>query len=247
MASREVTYNGHKFSINYEIENPSAKTDIVHLHGWGSSKDVSKACFNSTLPEFRHIFIDMPGFGKSSNKTILTTKDYYHIVDLFLKDLKVKKDIVTGHSFGGKVATLLNPKLLVLLSSAGIVPPKPLKVRVKIKLFKLLKSLGLGSFYKLFASKDVDNMSQNMYETFKNVVDERFDEVFKNYNGKTLIFWGKEDTATPLKSGELIHSYIQNSLFYPLEGDHYFFTKPQNKEFIAKKIEEVYDKMHTKE
>jgi len=237
MASREIEYNGHSFNINYEIENPAMKKDIVHLHGWGSSKEVSKACFSKTLPEFRHIFVDMPGFGKSSNDTILTTKDYYHIIELFLQNLGVKKDIVTGHSFGGKVATLLKPKLLVLLSSAGIVPEKPFKVKAKIKLFKFLKSLGLGGFYKLFASKDVDNMSQNMYETFKNVVDEKFDDTFTSYHDKALLFWGKDDTATPLKSGQMIHSYIKNSEFFPLEGDHYFFTKPENKSFITKTIE----------
>jgi pimeloyl-ACP methyl ester carboxylesterase len=236
MASRDIVYNGNTFSINYEIENKKAKVDILHLHGWGSSKEVSKACFGGTLSEFRHIFIDMPGFGKSSNNAVLTTLDYAKIIELFIKEVRIKKDIITGHSFGGKVATLLNPKLLVLLSSAGIVLEKSLKVRIKIKLFKLLKFLKLGGFYKLFASKDVDNMSRNMYETFKNIVDEKFDDVFSSYRSKTVIFWGKSDTATPLKSGELIHSYIKNSSFYPLEGDHYFFTKPKNKKFIEETI-----------
>ncbi len=243
MAVREIVYKDNTFSINYEIENPGQKTNIVHLHGWGSSKEVSKACFSKTLPEFKHIFIDMPGFGKSTNDTILTTHDYSKIIELFLENLRIKKDIVTGHSFGGKVATLLNPKLLVLLSSAGIVPEKSFKVKAKIKLFKFLKSFGLGGFYKLFASKDVDNMSQNMYETFKNVVDEPFDDMFSSYQGKTLVFWGKEDTATPLKSGEMIHSYIKNSQFFPLDGDHYFFTKPQNREFIIRTIERNVEDM----
>ena len=241
MASRDIVYNNNTFSINYEIENKKAKVDILHLHGWGSSKEVSKACFSKTLSEFRHIFVDMPGFGRSSNDTVLTTSDYAKIMELFIENLGIKKDIITGHSFGGKVATLLNPKLLVLLSSAGIVPKKPLKIRVKIKLFKLLKSLGLGGFYKLFASKDVDNMNQNMYETFKNVVDEKFDDIFSSYHDKAVIFWGKSDTATPLKSGEIIHSYIKNSSFYPLEGDHYFFTKPENKKFIEETIKREAD------
>ena len=238
MAIREITYNGNSYPVNYEIKNPSSKTSVIFLHGWGSNKEVSKSAFYNTLPNMKHIYIDMPGFGKSPNENILTTNDYYHIVRLFLDNLKISKDVIVGHSFGGKVATLLEPKLLVLLSSAGIVPKKSFKVKLKIKLFKFLKCLGLGGFYKLFASKDVDGMSQNMYETFKNVVDEKFDDIFANYKGRTLIFWGKEDIATPLSSGEKIHSLIKDSKFYPLNGDHYFFLKPQNAKFVAEKIEQ---------
>ncbi len=238
MAVREITYNGNSYPINYEIKNPSAKTSVIFLHGWGSNKEVSKSAFWNTLPNMKHIYIDMPGFGKSPNETILTTDDYFHIMRLFLEDLNISKDVIVGHSFGGKVATLLEPKLLVLLSSAGIVPQKSLKVKLKIKLFKALKNLGLGSFYKLFASKDVDGMSQNMYETFKNVVDEKFDEIFSNYKGKVLIFWGKDDTATPLSSGKKIYSLIKDSKFYPLDGDHYFFLKKKNIEAIERKIKE---------
>lgn len=241
MAVREITYNSNSYPINYEIKNPSANTSVIFLHGWGSNKEVSKSAFFNTLANMKHIYIDMPGFGKSPNENILTTDDYFHIMNIFLEDLNISKDVIVGHSFGGKVATLLEPKLLVLLSSAGIVPKKSFKVRAKIKLFKLLRKVGLGGFYKLFASKDVDGMSKNMYETFKNVVDERFDDIFKNYKGKTLIFWGKEDTATPLSSGEKIHSLIKGSEFYPLDGDHYFFLKPQNARFVAETIEKETD------
>ena len=238
MAVREITYKGNSYPINYEIKNPSAKTSVIFLHGWGSNKEISKSAFYNTLPNMKHIYIDMPGFGKSPNENILTTNDYHHIVRLFLDDLKISKDVIVAHSFGGKVATLLEPKLLVLLSSAGIVPKKSFKVKLKIKLFKFLKSLGLGGFYKLFASKDVDGMSKNMYETFKNVVDEKFNDIFANYKGKVLIFWGKDDRATPLNSGKKIHSLIKDSKFYPLDGDHYFFLKKKNIEVIEKKIKE---------
>ena len=73
-----------------------------------------------------------------------------------------------------------------------------------------------------------------MYETFKNVVDEEFESNFTRYEGKALLFWGKDDTATPLWSGEKIHKLIANSQFYPLDGDHFFFTK--HAKFIGEKI-----------
>ena len=75
-----------------------------------------------------------------------------------------------------------------------------------------------------------------MYEILKLVVNEDFTENFKSVNSaKTLIFWGKDDTATHLESGEKIHALIKNSKFYPFDGDHFFFIK--NGEFIAETIE----------
>jgi pimeloyl-ACP methyl ester carboxylesterase len=81
-------------------------------------------------------------------------------------------------------------------------------------------------------------MNLAMYETFKNVVDEYFEDNFKKYSGKALLFWGKEDSATPLWSGEKISKLIQNSKFYPLDGDHFFFVNNSN--FIAQTIEQEF-------
>ena len=167
----------------------------------------------------------MPGFGKSSNDTVLTTPEYAQILELFLSQIKANKFAIMGHSFGGKVATLLNPEHLILLSSAGIIEEKPFSVKFKITLSKLFNAIGVGVITKAFRSKDVDNMSQNMYETFKNVVNEDFEKEFKAYLGNAHIFWGKTDTATSLASGKKIASLISTSYFKAYEEDHYFFLK----------------------
>lgn len=232
MAVKNIEYKDKKFEINYEIINPSKiEKTIVFLHGWGSNKEVMKSGFASILKSFRHIYIDMPGFGKSLNELVLTTKEYSEILKLFLESLGIFDNniVIAGHSFGGKVATLLAPKNLILLSSAGIVEEKSTKVKTKIKLTKLANKLGISFFGKLFRSKDVNTMSEVMYGTFKNVVDEDFRDQFIKYDGNALIFWGISDRATSLQSGESIHNLIKNSKFYPMDGDHYFFLKNSDK------------------
>jgi len=234
MAIKEIHYKNQTFSIAYEMLNPSAKESLVVLHGWGSNKEIMKQAFGKTLKRYKHIYIDMPGFGKSTNPMVLTTQDYAHIIQSFLDTLGVKSDIIMGHSFGGKVATLLHPSTLVLLSSAGVLTVKPWKVKVAIATFKLLKPLGFKKIRELFTSPDAKGMSHEMYETFKNVVDEDFESEFAKFKNNALLFWGEEDTATPLYTGEKIHNIIKGSKFYPLDGDHYFFLK--HKDFIATTI-----------
>jgi len=236
MASKEIIYKKHVFQLSYEMVNPLQETVLLVLHGWGSNKEIMKQAFGNMMPQYRHIYLDMPGFGKSNNEIVLTTQDYADIVQLFLETLGVKPLIVMGHSFGGKVATLLAAPCLVLLSSAGIVTEKPWSVKVKIATFKLLKPLGIKKIRDLFRSADVEDMSHEMYETFKNVVDEDFEASFAASKSKALCFWGKEDTATPLYTGEKIAGLIGNAAFYPLDGDHYFFLK--HAAFIAQTITE---------
>ena len=227
MATKSIDYFGKEFSINYEIVNNEKKDVIVFLHGWGSNKEIMKQGFGTELKNMKHIYIDMPGFGKSPNDTILTTIDYAHIMKLFLNKLDINPNDVTiaGHSFGGKVATALIPKILVLLSTAGILEEKSSDVKMKIKISKFLNALGLKNITKMFRSKDVENMSQNMYETFKNVVNEDFSEYFKGFYNPALIFWGEKDTATSLESGKKIAELIKKSYFKSYDDDHYFLLR----------------------
>ena len=242
MASKEITYNGNTFSLSYELVNPSQEDVLLVLHGWGSNKEIMKQAFGTLLPEYKHVYLDMPGFGKSSNDVVLTTEEYGAIVRLFLQTLGVTPKIAMGHSFGGKVSTLLNPPCLVLLSSSGILVPKPFSVRAKIALTKMLKPLGFAKLGKLFASKDVEGMSHEMYETFKNVVNEEFEHNFSKVSGKALLFWGKADTATPLWTAEKIEKMIPDAKLYPLDGDHYFFL--HHAAFIAQTISDQCKETH---
>jgi pimeloyl-ACP methyl ester carboxylesterase len=238
MAIKSIQYNQHTINISYEIVNPHAKIDLIVLHGWGSDKNLMKGSFSPYMDSFRHIYIDLPGFGKSTCSLTLKTSDYARIVELLMIHMNASKDIILGHSFGGKVALLLEPKILVLVASAGIYIEKSFKIRAKIALFKALKIFGFAKLRSLFAAEDAKSLSEPMYQTFKNVVNEDFSYEFSDYSGKALLCWGKEDTATPLSSAEKIHALIKDSTLKVYEGDHYFFMK--HAEDVSKEIEAVF-------
>ncbi|MGB5866580.1 MAG: alpha/beta hydrolase [Arcobacteraceae bacterium] len=233
MAIKSINYFDKSFHINYEIVNNDKSDVIVFLHGWGSNKEVMKKAFGKHLEEFKHVYIDMPGFGKTENEYALTTKDYANIMQIFLTELlplnPVPSLTIAGHSFGGKVATYLEPLNLVLLSTAGILEEKSFKTKLSIRLAKIFNKTGLKKATQMLRSKDVENMSQNMYETFKNVVDEDFSPIFANYTKNTFIFWGETDTATSLESGKKIYSLIKNSRFNSYPDGHYFFLNHDTK------------------
>ncbi len=223
MAHKRIRYNEHTFDLSYDLLNPSAVKSLLFLHGWGSNKELMRRAFGGGLKGFCHIYLDLPGFGKSSSDAILTTHDYAAIVSAFLEAVGRSPDAIVGHSFGGKVATLLQPPRLILLSSAGIVLPKPLGVRAKIALFKLLKPFGGDALRRFFVSADAAGMPDTMYETFKRVVDEDFSSTFAACGSPTLLCWGEGDRATPPEAGRRIEALMPDARLRFFEGDHYFF------------------------
>ncbi len=238
MAIKRIQYKTKTIDISYEIFNPQAKVDLIILHGWGSNKNLMKQIFSPYMKGFRHIYIDLPGFGNSTCCLAMTTADVARIVELFMIHINASKDIILGHSFGGKVALVLDPKVLVLISTAGIYINKSFIIKLKITLAKVGNLLGLSKLSSIFKAQDAQNLSEPMYQTFKNVVDEDFVDKFSSYNGKALLCWGKDDTATPLSSGEIINSLMQDSTLEVYTGDHYFFMSHATE--ISKKVEETF-------
>lgn len=238
MAVKTFQHDQHTYNVSYEIINPGAKHDLIVLHGWGSNKEIMKKAFEPFMDKFRHIYVDLPGFGGSTNHAVMNTAEYARVLETFFELIGAKREIIIGHSFGGKVATLLKPNLLVLLSSAGIVLPKSFSVLAKIRLTKIANAVGFRAFTKLFRAKDAKELNTVMYATFKTVVDEDFSNAFETFPNKALVCWGEKDTATPLIAGQRIADLISNSRFTVYQGDHYFFLNRSKS--ISKEIEEEY-------
>ena len=154
MAQKTIIYKDCPIDISYEILNFNAPRTLVILHGWGSNKRLMKQAFGESFGDFCHLYIDMPGFGNSSNPTFsMDTFDYAKILEIFLLSLEIQEFVVMGHSFGGKVATLLNPRELILLSSAGILEEKSLKVKSKIVCSKILNKISPKEKQKLLSDE----------------------------------------------------------------------------------------------
>lgn len=228
MALKNISLVSKSFEISYILQNNAKDKWALFLHGWGANKELMQNTFKNTFREYNHLYLDLPGFGNSSNDYVLDSKDYFKIAQAFLKTLNITPSVIIGHSFGGKIATLLNPNKLVLLSSAGIIRKKSLKVKVKIKLAKIAKFFHIKT--KIFRTKDADNLAENMYETLKIVVNEDFSEIFSKFSNKAFIFWGDNDETTPLYMAETIESLIKDSKLYVLKGNHFFFLN--NADFI---------------
>ena len=225
MAVRQISLDSRDFAINYKIIDNKRDCWVLFLHGWGANKELMEGAFGGRFKSLNHLYVDLPGFGGSSNESMLDSADYGRIISTFLDSLKiVPQDSPQKDS--------PNLPALVLLSSAGLQKKQSNKVRLKIKFAKIARIFHLKAGFLI--SNDAKGLSQNMYETFKRVVREDFTQEFANLRAKTLIFWGKDDEALPLYVGEKMSDLIKDSRFFALNGNHFFFLDAQNAETIEK-------------
>ncbi len=212
---------------------------ILILPGWGNNRETFNYLIEVLKDYFTIYILDYPGFGNSSMiNSDLTIYDYTEIIYKFIKKLKIFNPILIGHSFGGRIISLLTTtyklkiKKILLIDVAGI-KRKNLKLSLKTKLYKLLKRLGnllpinlktkyLEYLFNKFSSNDYKELDKRLLKTFQNVVLEDLTKYYSRINIETLILWGELDIVTPLKDAYKINRLIKSSYLIIIPNTRHF-------------------------
>lgn len=238
-----MTKNILGLNINY-IDKGEGEA-VVLLHGWGANISLFNSMIELLAKQYRVIAVDFPGFGGSEEpKEIWNVSDYRDFVIEFLKELNVKEATFLGHSFGGRVIIKMfekdtipfKIKKLILTGSAGVMPKKSTKQKIKQKIYKITKKIYSSKLItKLFpdalenlrrknGSADYNAASPTMRQILVKVVNEDLTHLFEKVTPPTLLVWGKNDTATPLTDGQLMQRLMPDSALVVLDNSgHYAF------------------------
>lgn len=227
-----MTINIRNININY-IQYGSG-SDVVLLHGWGQNIAMMKPIGDRLQKNHRITILDFPGFGESEEpKTALTVYDYCEILEELLKKLKVKKPVIMGHSFGGRIAIIYASRneveKVVLFGSPCI--RKEVKPSLKLKMLKSLKKIPginkLEGFAKNhMGSRDYKNASEVMKKILVNVVNEDLSECAKKINVPTLLIWGDRDTEAPVEDAKELEKIIPDAGLIVLPNStHYAYLE----------------------
>jgi len=195
------------------------------------------------------VAMDMPGFGQSAEPpSAWCVDDYVDFVIDFLKDYSHKNITFLGHSFGGRVIIKLNSRenlpfnisKVILVDSAGILPPKSNKKSFRTYYYKAGKAVlstgivqkiapdALENFRKKMGSADYAAASPLMRQVLVKVVNEDLEPLLPNIKCPTLLVWGVNDTATPLSDGQKMEQLIPDAGLVKLENaGHYSFLEQQ--------------------
>ncbi len=208
-------------------------SDVLLLHGWGQNIAMMKPLGDNLQDKCRITILDFPGFGESDEPDVAWTIDDYAIMlEKFVQELKIKKPIVIGHSFGGRVAIRFsanNPiEKLILFGSPCI--RKETKLSVSVKILKKLKTLpgmsGLAETMKKYiGSRDYKAASPIMRQTLVNVVNEDLSNYAKKIEEPTLLIWGENDTEALVEDAKELESIMIDAGLIILPGTHYAYLE----------------------
>ena len=211
-------------------------SDILLLHGWGQNIEMMKLLGDNFADNHRITILDFPGFGESDEPlSPWTIKDYSLLIEKLVKELDIKKPVVMGHSFGGRVAIYYssnNPiEKLVLFGSPCIRKDKELPLSVKIlKGIKKLPGMDkLGEYMKQYiGSRDYKAASPIMRQTLVNVVNEDLTPYAMQIEEPTLLIWGQDDTEPPVSDAKELEQIMNDAALIVLPGTHYAYLENLN-------------------
>ena len=211
-------------------------SDILLLHGWGQNIEMMKFLGDNFADNHRITILDFPGFGESDEPlSPWTIKDYSLLIEKLVKELDIKKPVVMGHSFGGRVAIYYSSnnsiEKLVLFGSPCIRKDKELPLSVKIlKGIKKLPGMDkLGEYMKQYiGSRDYKAASPIMRQTLVNVVNEDLTPYAMQIEEPTLLIWGQDDTEAPVSDAKELEQIMNDAALIVLPGTHYAYLENLN-------------------
>ncbi len=230
--------------LHYSVEGSGAPA--ILMHGWG--------CNHSTLASVAAVVsrthtvynVDFPGFGDTPEPDeVWGVEHYTRLIERFAQSLGLKKPVLLGHSFGGRVGILFASRndvdKLILVDAAGVKPKRKMSYYYKVYSYKLMKRLtrmvyGREKAEAIIAARrarsgsdDYNNASPRMKAILSKVVNEDLRGVMPGIKAPTLLVWGENDTATPMRDARIMERLIPEAglVSFPGCGHYSFLDNPR--------------------
>lgn len=234
-------------SAHYACEGNAANPPIILMHGWGCNAS-TLASIQRTAALSHYVYnFDLPGFGQSSEPPASWgVYDYANWLRRAIEILGIKHPSLLGHSYGGRIAIAYAAQYpstvdkLILIDSAGIKPRRGLKYYFKVYSFKAAKLLAPILLGKKKGNKwieeqrnkrgsaDYRNASPAMKQVMSRSVNQDLAPLLPQIKAPTLLIWGENDTATPMRDARIMEKRIPEAglVAFPGCGHYSFLDNP---------------------
>lgn len=224
-------------NINYYFSNIGVETTVILLHGWGQNIKMMEPIGQYYLKYFNILIVDLPGFGESGEPLkSWSVFDYAECLKKLFDYLNLKKIILIGHSFGGKLSLVYASKYevdkLVCLASPYCKELK--KLPLKNRVYKFVNRIpGLEWLAKIMRNRlgsvDYKNASEIMRGVLVKSINLDLTDNVKEIKCPTLLVWGTLDTAVPLKRAYELEQLIDDAGVVVYDGaTHYAYLERLN-------------------
>lgn len=242
-----ITIDG--YNINYKISGPADAPVLVVLQGWGTELSLYDSVATAVNDTYKAVQFDLPGFGASDEPREPWNVDAYaDFFCSFMEALDIKKAVLLGHSYGGRVIIKLAARdslpfeieKIVLVDSAGVMPERTASQKFRVRLYKIKRTFLMSKpVHSMFpevidywmskqGSDDYRAASPMMKKCLVMAVNEDLQHLMPSVKQEVLLVWGDLDMDTPISDAHKMEEKMPNAGLVVLEGtDHFsFLYKP---------------------
>lgn len=225
--------------LHYTVEGSGSP--LILMHGWGCNHQ-TVASIAAVAAQTHTVYnVDFPGFGDSPEPPeVWGVELYTRLIEKMAQRLGLDNPVLIGHSFGGRVGILFASRnavdKLILVDAAGVKPRRSVKYYFKVYSFKAMKRFMRLVYGKKRAeakieaqrakrgSADYASSSPMMRAILSKVVNEDLKHVMPEIKAPTLLIWGENDTATPMRDARIMERLIPDAGLVSFPGaGHYSF------------------------
>jgi pimeloyl-ACP methyl ester carboxylesterase len=245
--SKYATLDGAK--IHYQSYGGNGKEAFVLVHGWACQLGYWKYQIPELAKRARVIALDLPGHGQSDKPQIAYTMDHFAAaIDAVMRDAKVERAVLLGHSMGTPVARQFYRKypaktLAIVIVDGGLRPFGTKEMRDQfLNMFRgaNYKEAGAQMFNQMtpvLAAGDKAPVIASMQSTPQNVLvsamESMSDEALyatDKINVPVLAILAKSPFWAP-DTEEFFRSLAPDFEFHMWEGVDHFLMMEKPKEF----------------
>lgn len=231
--------------MRVRYEQTGTGSPMILMHGWGCSSATLNSIADIAVEQHTVYNLDLPGFGNSDEPTtVWGVEEYVAMLEEFVRKLKINNPIILGHSYGGRIGILFSSKnqvdKLILVDAAGIKPRRSVKYYAKVYSFKFGKILMRVLLGKEKATRRIEEMrkakgsadyaaaSPMMRQVLSKSVNQDLKYALPQIKAPTLLIWGENDTATPMRDAKIMEKLIPDAglVSFPGCGHYSFLDNP---------------------
>lgn len=225
--------------LTYDVSGDG--NPLILMHGWGCDHSTVASIAAVASRSHKVYNLDLPGFGRSEEPpAVWGVDDYTRFVEKFAAKMGIERPVLAGHSFGGRISILFASRndvdRVVLIDAAGVKPRRSLRYYLKVYSFKLSKVVARMVYGREKAEARIERMrsrkgsadyaaaSPVMRRILSKAVNEDLRSVMPRIKAPTLLVWGENDTATPMRDARIMERLIPDAGLVSFKGcGHYSF------------------------
>lgn len=238
---RTVEIDG--LTLFYEVTGSG--DPLILMHGWGCDHTTVASIAAAASATHTVYSLDLPGFGRSDEpRDVWGVDEYTDFVEKFARRLGIERPVLVGHSYGGRISILYASRnevsKVILVDAAGVRPRRPLSYYIKVYSFKLSRKMwqlllgrdkAAARIERMRASKgsaDYAAASPMMRRVLSKSVNQDLRNVMPLIKAPTLLVWGENDTATPMRDARIMDRLIPDTglVSFPGCGHYSFLDNP---------------------